>query len=438
VEGKNLRTLPSVAKLVAAPELAEFPHPIAVDAARQAIDEARRSGLDPGGIPSRAAQIATDWSTPAYRPAINCSGTILNTGLGRARLARAAVDAMKTVGSSHATLEIDLSTGRRGDRQAGLRTLLTKLTGAESALVVNNNAGAVLLVLNSLASGRKVLLSRGQSVEIGGAFRMPDVIRSSGATLVDVGTTNKTKVSDYESASDVDTSVLLRCHPSNFRISGFVEEPTAQELAACAKRLKLTMVDDVGSGSIVSTEKFGLPHEPTIQDSLRAGAQIVTASGDKLLGGPQAGIILGKAKLISRISKNPLARALRIDKVTAAALEATLRLYREGRESEIPTIRYLSRDIDEVRDLADRLAKSIGGESSYSKCEPGGGSLPGVELPSWRVTVPGPATELSAKFRSMPVPVIGYVEGGAFRLDMRCVEEDELDLIARQASEVLS
>lgn len=426
-----------MAKLAAAPELAEFAHPIAVDAARQAIDEARRNGLDPREIPARAAELAAQISTPAYRPAINCSGTILNTGLGRARLAQAAVEAMAAAGSSHSTVEIELATGRRGDRQDGLRSLLTRLTGSESALVVNNNAGAVLLVLNSLASGRKVLLSRGQSVEIGGAFRMPDVIRASGATLIDVGTTNKTKVTDYETACDADTAVLLRCHPSNFKISGFVDEPTVKDLAECAKRLKLILVDDVGSGSLIETERFGLPHEPTIQDSLKAGAHIVTASGDKLLGGPQAGIIFGKAKLISRIAKNPLARALRIDKVTAAALEATLRLYRERRESEIPTIRYLARSIDEVRALADRLAQMIGGESGRGTCEPGGGSLPGVELPSWRVTIPGHANDLSTKFRSMPTPVIGYVEGGAFRLDMRCVEEDEIHLIAKQAVEVL-
>lgn len=433
----DFRRLPSVSKLLSAPELSEFPHAVAVEAARRAIAEARALGGCVDGLAARAVEIARELGIAAFRPVINCSGTILNTGLGRARLAGSAVEAMSRVAGSHASVEVDLGTGRRGDRQDGLRGLLTRLTGAESSYVVNNNAGAVLLVLNSLAFGKKVLLSRGQSVEIGGSFRMPDVIRSSGAVLVDVGTTNKTRVSDYESACDRDTAVLLRCHPSNFKITGFVEEPSAMELAVCAKKLRLTMVDDVGSGCLIDTSRFGLPHEPTIPESLKAGAHIVTASGDKLLGGPQAGIILGRAKLIARIAKNPLARALRIDKITAAGLEATLRLYWEGREKEIPTIRYLSRDVEEVRALAERLAKRVGGRASSSQCEVGGGSLPGVEIPSWRVTVSsGDAKTLAAKYRAMQVPVLGYIEGGAFHLDMRCVENDEVELIARQAAEL--
>lgn len=433
---EDLRRLPSVAKLISAPQLAGFPHAVAAEAARRAVAEARDGGWASDGILARAAEIAAELSVPAYRAVINCSGTVLNTGLGRARLAPAAVEAMRRAAASHSSVEIDLASGRRGDRQIGLRNLLTRLTGAENALVVNNNAGALLLVLNSLARGKKVLLSRGQNVEIGGSFRMPDVIRSSGSMLVDVGTTNKTRISDYESACDSEAAVLLRCHPSNFKISGFVEEPTAEELASCARKLKLTMVDDVGSGCLIETEKLGLPHEPTIRESLRAGAHIVTASGDKLLGGPQAGIILGKSKLIAKVAKNPIARALRIDKITAASLEATLRLYWEGREREIPTIKYLSRSVEEVRALGETLASKLSGQAQSCKCEVGGGSLPGVEIPSWRVTIRKNAQEVAAKFRAMPVPVIGYVEGGSFHLDMRCVEEDEIEIIARQSVEI--
>ncbi len=435
---QKLRNLPSVANLLAAPELASVPHLVAVAAAREAVATARRNGTAGESVLAEAVELARRYMAPAYRPVINCSGTILNTGLGRARLAPDAVAAMAAAASSHSILELDMGSGRRGDRQEGLRSLIIRLTGAESALVVNNNAGAVLLTINTLATGKKVLLSRGQSVEIGGAFRMPDVVKASGAILVDVGTTNKTKVSDYEAAFDSECAVLLRCHPSNFKISGFVAEPTAEDLAGCAKKLKITMVDDVGSGSLIDTAQFGLPHEQTVREALGAGAHIVTASGDKLLGGPQAGLIIGKSKLIAKIAKNPLARALRIDKVTAAGLEATLRLYWEGRALEIPTIRYLSRTSDEVKVLGDRLAKQLNATAEPSMCEPGGGSLPGVQIPSWRVTIRGNANEIATRFRTMPIPVIGYIESGAFRLDLRCVDEDELDTIARQAAEVFS
>jgi len=430
-----------VSILIESPELAVFPHADAVEAAREAIENARNAMGD--GEPPAEEQILQDavaiakrLRTPGFNRAINCSGAILNTSLGRARLCTDAVMAIQRVAESHSTLEVDLDTGGRGDRQRPLRRLLARLTGAEDALVVNNNAAAVLLVVNTFALGRKALLSRGQSVEIGGSFRMPDVVRQAGATLVDVGCTNRTRVSDYESAADEETALIIRCHPSNFALTGFVEEPMVADLAECASRLGVLLLDDVGSGCLVETSAMGLPHEPTIQESLRAGAHIITASGDKLLGGPQAGIIVGRRDLVRRVARNPMARALRIDKLTAAALEATLRLYVEGREREIPTIRYLSRTLNEVEQLAHDLVgllkqAGITAIAERATAEPGGGALPGAALPSTRVGFPGQdPPSFAQRLRLGEPPVIGYIQRDCFWLDMRTVDEEELDTLA--------
>lgn len=430
-----LRSLPSVSKLLGHPLLKGYPHTVAVEAARQSLDEARsngQGGSDHDALANRAAELAERLVTPGFQPLVNCTGTILNTGLGRAKLAPAAVEAAVRA-AGHVSLEIDLALGTRGDRQASLRALLTDLTGAESALVVNNNAAAVLLTLNTFCRGRKVLLSRGQSVEIGGSFRMPDVVRASGASLVDIGTTNKTRISDYTSNTDEETAAYLRCHPSNFWIGGFSEEPGVGELAEAARARSLLLIDDVGSGCLVNTDQFGLPHEATITEALMAGADIVTASGDKLLGGPQAGLILGRDALIKTIAKNPMARALRIDKVTAAALEATLMLYNQGLQMSIPTLRYLARSEREVKDIAQKLAAklkkaNIACEVTKGESEPGGGSLPGCVLPSCRVSIGSPdpdAVSLKARLRG----VVGYIAEGRFHLDMRTVDEDELPKI---------
>ncbi|HWP30822.1 MAG TPA: L-seryl-tRNA(Sec) selenium transferase [Fimbriimonadales bacterium] len=435
------RGLPSVATLLDSEEMSKYPHTLALEACRKAIDEAREIAQaskklpDPQSIFSRAVQIAQEMAVPYFRPVINCTGTILNTGLGRARLAKPVAEAIAKVALSHSTLEIDLESGRRGNRQTSLRKLLCRLTGAESALVVNNNAAAVMLAVNTFANGKKVLLSRGQSVEIGGSFRMPDVVRSAGGILVDVGCTNKTKVSDYEEATDSETKVLLRCHPSNFTISGFVEEPSIAELAEVASLHGLVLIDDVGSGCLIETTRYGLPHEPTIRDSLKSGSHIVTASGDKLLGGPQAGIILGKMELVDKIARNPLVRAVRIDKLTATGLEATLRLYEEGKEEEIPVIRYIARSNDEVRSLAQELKeqlnkRNIESEVTPAECEVGGGSLPGVRLPSFRVSFKKNAQEFAKALRKGDPPVIGYIAEDTFHLDMRTVEKEEIPLIA--------
>lgn len=436
---KDFRHLPSVGKLLEKPELKSYPHAISTLAAQQAIASAREKIAEGEGLPpteeeitAHAVQLAQALSQPFFKPVINASGTILHTGLGRARLAKSVASAVFRTASSHISLEIDLETGARGDRQTALRQLLKRLTGAEDALVVNNNAAAVFLTLNTLARGKSVLLSRGQSVEIGGSFRMPEVIQNAGTRLIDVGCTNKTRLSDYENACAEDTVAILRCHPSNFRLIGFVEEPSPKELAECAHKLGLLLIDDVGSGCLVDTRRFGLPYEPTINDSLSAGADIVTASGDKLLGGPQAGIILGKRELISRIAKNPLARAVRIDKLTATALEATLRLYEEGREGEIPTWHYISKPLSKVRSQARRVLNHLTREGlpatlEQGTCEVGGGSLPGVALPSWRVGLRAkPPEALARALRTGNPPVIPYIERDTLWLDMRTVEDHEI------------
>jgi len=415
-----------------------MPHAAAADAAREAVSRARAKGSRPtlDAIALEAAQLAGAAIQRSCRPLVNCSGTILNTGLGRAKLSPSAVEAVRDAAGSVA-LEINLETGDRGDRQRPLQPVLNKLTGCESALVVNNNAAAVFLTLNTFCANKSVLLSRGQSVEIGGSFRMPDVIRSAGAALIDVGCTNKTYVDDYENAITEHTAAYVRCHPSNFRIQGFTHEPTAFDLAQSAHRHHLLLIDDVGSGCLINTEMFGLPHEPTIADSLKAGADIVTASGDKLLGGPQAGIICGAKKLIERIAKNPLARALRIDKLTAAALEATLLDYVRGDLMQIPTLRYLARSTAEIEQLANRVCREL--QDTQPKphvtpgvCEPGGGALPGVQLPSWRVSFA--AADADGFARKMRLAgVIGYISQSQFHLDMRTVDEPDIERIVQAA-----
>lgn len=425
VAASESRRLPSIDKLIADPRLSGFSHRVAVSAARQAVQEAR-DGATIEDLGERAANLAATLEISSHRPAINCSGTIMNTGLGRSRLSGAAASAIEAVLRSHSSLEVNLDSGKRGDRQGPLTALLTELTGAEDACVVNNNAGAVVLAVSTFAAGGSVLLSRGQSVEIGGAFRMPDVVVSAGARLIDVGCTNKTRLSDYADAIQEDTRAILRCHPSNFKMTGFVDEPSAAELADLAHEKGIALIDDVGSGCLYETSDLGLPHEPTLMEAVKTGADIITASGDKLLGGPQAGIMLGSKSAISRVRKNPLARALRIDKLAAAGIEATLKLCAEERFSEIPTYRALARSIDDISELGARVAAAVGGVMEDGVCEPGGGSLPGVTLPSKRIGFKSNDPEqLAAKLRQGRTPVIGYIEKGRCWIDLRTVEEFE-------------
>ena len=358
------------------------------------------------------------------RRAINATGIVIHTNLGRAPLAEAALDAAREAGRGYSNLEYDLSAGRRGSRQDHVASIVRRLTGAEAALVVNNNAAAVLLALAALAEGREVLVSRGELIEIGDGFRIPDVLARSGARLHEVGTTNRTRAADYEAAITTETAVLLRVHRSNFRVVGFTEQPSVAELAAVARRHELPLVDDLGSGAFRQFDD-----EPTARDSLAEGSDLACFSGDKLLGGPQAGIVVGRADLVERLRRHPLQRALRADKLTLAALEATLRLYLEPDRAlrEIPVLRMLAVPVEDVRARADRLASLTGGEVEETVARAGGGALPLAEIPSFACAV---EEELAAPLRAADPPVVGVVRDGRLLLDCRTVADAEVDEIA--------
>lgn len=433
------RQLPSVDALSSDPRLAEFPRTVRTRAARAAVDVARRK-IDEGNTPDPADIVqwavveATNLNLPSLRKVINASGVILHTGLGRARLAPSVVEHITRVASGHSGLEWDMAEGQRGDRQLHVEELLCELTGAERALVVNNAAGALVLVLAALSQGKEVVLSRGQMVEIGGSFRVPEIVEQSGCFLTEVGCTNRTRLSDFRDAINPETAVILRCSTSNFRMTGFVSQPSLQELSGLAKEHELVLVDDMGSGCLVDTRQFGLPRETTLGDSVRDGADVVIASGDKLLGGPQVGIVLSNHSALARIKSHPLARAMRADKLSLAALEATLRLYSSGREAEIPTLRYLSTPLPRIRTVARRLARAYNGlaRSQESFTEVGSGSAPGTGLPTFcAVLMAESPTELARRLRSAPTPIVGRVKDGAVWLDPRTVDPDELVLIER-------
>jgi L-seryl-tRNA(Ser) seleniumtransferase len=434
---EEMRSLPKVDALSRAAGLQAFPERVRVEAARLAIEEMRgairsKSGLNGHSAEELAVARAQALTQTSLAPAINLSGVVLHTGLGRARLAKAAVDHIANVAANHSLLELDDESGKRGDRQSHVRELLQKLTGAEDVLVVNNAAAAVVVTLASLAKGKDVILSRGQMVEIGGSFRMPEIVRESGCNLVEVGCTNKTRIGDYESVLSDQTGCILRCHTSNFKIIGFTEQAGLQELVKLAHSKGVACVDDMGTGCIVDTSRFGMPKVPTIQDSIRAGADIVIASGDKLLGGPQAGLIVGNSRQVGEIKKHPLARAMRIDKLTLAGLESTLRLYAEGREGEIPTIAYLSRSFDEVKGLAAKLAACV--KDSFvdeGVTEVGGGSAPGTGVKTWRVGLRSPnADAIAAKLRlNGRVAILSRIEDGIVWLDPRTLDANEVEQV---------
>lgn len=395
---ERLRQLPSVDELLRHPALIPIvsagARPMLVDAARTtmlAIREEIRAGAPGPSLDAIATRVADRFlqrQRPSLRPVINATGVIINTNLGRAPLSQESLQAIAAVAQGYSNLEYDLETGERGSRHTHVRAALRELTGAEDALVTNNNAAAVLLVLSTLAAGREVIISRGQLVEIGGGFRVPDVMRQSGARLVEVGTTNRTRLRDYEEAITPETAILLSVHPSNFRISGFTESVPLSALAELAHSRGMFSVEDLGSGCLLDSARFGLTHEPTPQESIAAGADVVCFSGDKLLGGPQAGIILGKGALIQRISKHPLMRAIRIDKLTLAALEATLRHYQAQEVTErIPIWRMIAAPSEALARRAQHWAqqlseRGIQAELIEGQSTIGGGSLPGETLPT--------------------------------------------------------
>ncbi len=419
----KLRDLPSVDELAR-----EHDDPLAVDAARRVLEQARdeiRAGAEPGDLTVRLGAELASLRRPRLRRVINATGVIVHTNLGRAPLPEAALERVEDAARGYSNLEYDLSSGARGSRQDHIADILRRLTGAEAALVVNNNAAAVLLALAALAEGREVLVSRGELIEIGDGFRIPDVLARSGARLREVGTTNRTRAADYERAIGDETALILRVHQSNFRVVGFTELPSLAQLAAVARRHELPLVDDLGSGVLVE-----LADEPSAKESLAAGADLVTFSGDKLLGGPQAGIVVGRADLVERLRRHPLQRALRADKLTLAALEGTLALYLDAPE-RIPVLRML-RD-DGVRARAERLASVTRGAVEESVARVGGGALPLAELPSFACAL---EEELATPLRSADPPVVGIVRDGKLLLDCRTIADDEVDEVARAVESV--
>ena len=419
--------MPSVDELVRAEPLAGLPRRLVVDAARSTLSRAReeiRAGLEPGDLHRRVVDELHRVEGPRLRRVLNATGVIVHTNLGRAPLAEVALERVRDAGRGYSSLEYDLTTGARGSRQDHVAPLLRRLTGAEAALVVNNNAAAVLLCLAALAEGREVLISRGELVEIGDGFRIPEVLARSGARLVEVGTTNRTRAADYETAVGTETAMLLRVHQSNFRVVGFTERPRLRELAAIADRHRLVLVDDLGSGAL---EPVG--DEPSVRESVAGGAGLVCFSGDKLLGGPQAGILLGRADLVERLRLHPLHRALRADKLTLAALEGTLALHLDPERArrELPVLRMLQEQTRHVRARAERLAAQVGGSVEETVARVGGGALPLAELPSFACAV---EEGIAAGLRAGDPPVIAVVRDGRTLLDCRTLADAELDEVA--------
>src|SRR4051812_47395044 len=427
----QLRDLPSVDELAR-----EAEDPLAVDAARSVIERAReeiRAGVDPGDLAARLREELADARRPRLRRVLNATGVVVHTNLGRAPLAEEAVERVAEGARGYSNLEYDLGDGARGSRQDHVAAILRRLTGAEASLVVNNNAAAVLLALAALAEGRDVVVSRGELIEIGDGFRIPDVLARSGARLVEAGTTNRTRAADYERAIGPETAVLLRVHQSNFRVVGFEERPRLEEVAAVARIHGLPLVDDLGSGHVSASNRLLLgQEEPTARESLEAGADLVCFSGDKLLGGPQAGIVLGGGGLVERLRRHPLQRALRIDKLSLAALEGTLLLHLEAPE-RIPVLRTLAQETATVRTRAERLAAATGGEVEETVGRVGGGALPLAELPSFACAL---EESLAAPLRAGDPPVVGVVRDGRLLLDCLTLTDEEAEEAAAAAAAV--
>lgn len=438
----DFATIPSVDRLLRDADIAvlvaRFGKAATTAAIRRALADARRAlviGHNIGDLPASVRKYLELDDVAPLRQVYNLTGTVLHTNLGRAPLPDEAIIAMSNVARGASNLEFNLSTGKRGDRDDHIEELLTELTGAEAATVVNNNAAAVLLVLNTLASGKEVPVSRGELIEIGGAFRIPDIMRRAGARLVEVGTTNRTHPQDFEQAIGPKTAALMKVHTSNYSIQGFTASVAASSLAQLAHAHRLVMIEDLGSGTLVDLARFGLPHEPTAAEAINAGVDVVTFSGDKLLGGPQAGLIVGRRELVTKIKKNPMKRALRLDKVTIAALAAVLQLYRDPDRlvERVPTLRLLTRDVDEIRALARRLQPIIAARLpdhsvSVEDCQSqiGSGSLPVEKLASAAIAIRGRSLERLAKsLRDLPIPVIGRIADQTLFLDLRCLEDED-------------
>ena len=455
---ERLRQIPSVEHLLQVnaiqEALAQHPRTLVLGSIRQVLEEKRRALLaQPEAV--HAVNLETSHLVPlvlahlekvsAYtlQSVVNATGIIVHTNLGRSLIAEEAIERLQRICRQYSNLEYDLEQGRRGSRYVHAEAMLCELTGAEAALVVNNNAAAVLLCLNTLANGREVIVSRGQLVEIGGSFRVPDVMRSSGARLREVGCTNRTHLKDYEAAITDQTALLLRVHASNYRIIGFTAEVSGEELVTLGQKLRLPVMEDLGSGCLMDLAGFGLPGEPTVQEVLRAGVDLITFSGDKLLGGPQAGVILGTQEIIARCRKNPLTRALRVDKMTLAALEATLRLYRDERQAveRIPTLRMIAMPLALLEERAQQLASLIREADGHdrllvriqpSSSQVGGGALPNQDLPTWAVAVDSPEISthtIETRLRANHPPIIGRIEADRYLMDLRTLQPEDFPII---------
>ena len=443
------RDLPSVDRLLAEPRLRSIPADLATTTAREALDAARSviAAGDPAptfdAIISDITMRAERELKPPLRPLINATGVIIHTNLGRAPLALEAIEAMAAVSGGYSNLEYDIDAGTRGSRHTILEPLLCRITGAEAAMAVNNNASAVLLALAAVAAGKEVVVSRGQLVEIGGGFRIPDVMRQSRAKLVEVGTTNRTRIADFEAAITPNTAAIMRVHPSNFKISGFTQTPSIDDLARIAREHDVLFIDDVGSGCLLDVSAYGLAPEPTPQDSIAAGADLVMFSGDKLLGGPQGGLIAGRATAVDRLKRHPLARAVRMDKASIAGLAATLRIYLEGRATErIPVWRMIAMPLEVLTARAVAIAAEIGPGASVidGRSMIGGGSLPEESLPT-RLVALAPsrgrnATRLAARLRERGV--VARVDDARVLLDPRTIDPADDNRVVQACAEALT
>jgi L-seryl-tRNA(Ser) seleniumtransferase len=457
-QSDQFRLLPSIDELLhttLGQQLIErYSHTLVVQALRAVLTQTRtaiRSGapcLSHTEILSTASSLLTQQQQLHLRPVINATGVILNTNLGRAPLSIEALQAIQQISHGYSNLEYDLDIGQRGSRHSHIQDLLCTLTGAEAALVTNNNASAVLLALMTLAQGQEVIISRGQLVEIGGGFRVPDIMRQSGCQLVEVGTTNRTRLPDYAAAITEQTALLLSVHPSNFRITGFTESTPLHELTQLAHDRGLLMMEDLGSGCLLPSERYGLVHEPTPQESIAAGSDLVCFSGDKLLGGPQAGILVGRAQVIARLAKHPLMRAIRIDKMTLAALEATLRHYQLGQaETHIPIWRMITMPLATITQRATNWMTALHTHSIPARLQAGhstigGGSLPGETQPTTHLALdtanlPLPINDLAQRLRQHTTPIVARISHDALLLDPRTVLEEQDSIVQQAFTEIL-
>ena len=457
-----LRNIPSVTELLETPSLRRLSDSVSrnvvVSGVRRFLDDMReevRSTASEMQVPaaSELAERIANWimteEKPPLRPVINATGILLHTGLGRAPLAQEAIDEISAIAGGYASVEVDLQSGERSQRTVAVQRLLTELTGAEAAAVCNNNAGATMLTLAALGFGKEVIVSRGQLVEIGGSYRLPDVMSTSGATLREVGTTNKTRIGDYEDAIGEQTAAIMRVHTSNYKVVGFTAEPTLAEMVKVAHKHKVPLIDDIGSGALIDCSRYGLTGEPLAAESIDAGADVVLFSGDKLLGGPQCGIIVGKRELIQRITKHPMMRALRVDKITLAALAATLRLYRDPTvaENSIPLLQMLSTSMENLRARAERMSPQLAACSVVDSAEPvedetflGGGSIPAQKIGTWCVAIKPSGINVdrfAKRLRSAAPSIFGRVQQERLLLDFRSVDPS-MDMIIVEAFQNLA